>query len=231
MKFLKTTALLLFIAVNTNAQEAKTLHYQLSLGTNYTMPYQKKWSLLDTRHEYSGSFGYFSELLVHYNMKPKVTLRSGINYNYTQFEEWYLVNYSTASFKVNKSSLRIPLLFTYYPLKDTPISVSAGPYIGILLSAKEKGSGYFYTSELTIEDENDPVFQNPISIDNDIKDIYKNVDYGMTIELNYDFKLTPNIKSVVLTRFSYGLTDIINGSTTNFKWKNYYLDLGIGIKI
>ncbi len=64
----------------------------------------------------------------------------------------------------------------------------------------------------------------------DVKDIYKSVDMGVSIQIEYDCKLTNKLQLNLFSRFNYGSINVIKIDGT-YKWRNYNVNFGTGIKI
>lgn len=103
--------------------------------------------------------------------------------------------------------INVPVMAKYYVAEK--FSLEAGPQIGFLVSAKEKHSGGGDSVEL------------------DIKDGLKSIDFGVNFGAGYDF--TENISAGV--RYNLGLSNIAkteDGDST--KIKNSVFSLSIGYK-
>ena len=243
MKQILTILILGVIAIgNVYSQEIKKFNYQLDLGTTLSVPYKKTieiWPEIEghPQTDYGSSFGYFCELLVSYNITQKFFIQTGLNYNLNRIDINDKIGLIENKGKISTSYLNIPLYFGLKPIDDLPISVSFGPYVGFILTAKEKGTSYIDTAGF-VSMEPDPVLQSiepKQDYDTDIKGDYNPIDFGLSLQLDYELKLSENLRGVILTRFNYGLTnvltnDLINNNSAN-DWKNYSLLVGFGLKL
>ncbi len=236
----------LFSQSENYGQENKKFSYQFDIGTTLTIPYKSTvefQTLLpingSNKTSYKTDFGYFIEILSDYNINEKVSITSGLNYNYISYKINDGEGIITSEGKLNNSYLSIPLLFNYQLSEKIPISISAGTYFGLLLFAQEKGTSYLDTSKIIVVDPNDPLLQPEQDYENNITEDYYSVDYGALLQLEYEFNLNKKISGVLLSRFSYGLKNVLSSDLSNRKtmhsatteWKNYNILIGIGVKI
>lgn len=102
--------------------------------------------------------------------------------------------------------INVPVMAKYYVAEK--FSLEAGPQIGFLVSAKGKVSGGDSSEE-------------------DIKDAFKSIDFGVNFGAGYDF--TENLS--VGVRYNLGLSNILeNEAGDNFKNKNSVFSLSVGYK-
>ena len=105
--------------------------------------------------------------------------------------------------KYNLNYLNVPVMAKFYVADK--FSLEAGPQIGFLLSAKAKAGD---------EDE-------------DVKDFFKSVDFGVNFGAGYDF--TENLSAGV--RYNLGLANILDTEEGNdTKIKNSVFSLAVGYK-
>jgi opacity protein-like surface antigen len=105
--------------------------------------------------------------------------------------------------KYNLNYLNVPVMAKFYVADK--FSLEAGPQIGFLLSAKAKAGD---------EDE-------------DVKDFFKSVDFGVNFGAGYDF--TENLSAGV--RYNLGLANILDTEEGNdSKIKNSVFSLAVGYK-
>ncbi|NJO90066.1 MAG: PorT family protein [Chloroflexia bacterium] len=243
MKQILTILILGVIAIgNIYSQENRKVYSQFDLGTTLSVPYKKTieiWPEIEGRPQtdYGSGFGYFCELLASYNINQKYFIQTGLNYNLNRIDINDKVGLIENKGKVLTSYLNIPLYFGLKPIDGLPMSVSIGPYVGFILTAKEKGNSYIDTAGF-VSMEPDPVLQSlepKQDYDSDIKGDYTSIDFGLSLQLDYELKLSENLRGVILTRFNYGLTNVLtndlmnNNSASN--WKNYSLMIGFGLKL
>lgn len=243
MKQILTILILGVIAKgNIYSQETKKYNYQFDLGTTLSVPYKKTieiWPEIEghPQTDYGSSYGYFCELLVSYNINQKFFVQTGLNYNSNRIDINDKIGLFENKGKISTSYINIPLYLGLRPIDNLPLSVSVGPYIGFILTAKEKGTSYIDTAGFVIM-EPDPVLQSiepKKDYDTDIKGDYASIDFGLSLQLYYELKLSENLRGVILTRFNYGLTnaltnDLINNNSVS-DWKNYSLSVGFGLKL
>lgn len=114
--------------------------------------------------------------------------------------------------KSNLSYINVPVMAKYYIVEK--FSVEAGPQIGFLVSAKEK-------SEATIEG------LGSVSTDEDAKDFYESINFGVNFGAGYDF--TENLS--VGLRYNLGLSNIAKTEDgEDFKVNNNVFSLSVGYK-
>jgi hypothetical protein len=228
------------------SQDFKKVNYQLDFGTTLTIHYKKTieiWPEFEgyPQTDYSTNFGYFLEALISYDLNSKFSISTGLNYNLTSLKINGKISLFENKGNLTNSYLSFPVLIKFRLSDLLPITISAGPYLGLLISANEKGTSYIDTSGFIIaepdpEFPSDPVFQlePKKKYDSDIKKDYTSIDYGLSIQLDYEINLSHGLKGVILTRFNYGLKDVltndlVNNSSAN-DWKNYNLMIGFGLK-
>lgn len=223
-----------------SAQDSKRINYQLDFGTTLTVPYKKSIVVmpeLDAYPQtYSSGFGCFLEALVSYNLNSKYSINTGLNYNFTTVDMHDINGLFEDKGNLTNSSLTIPVLMKCRLSEKIPISISAGPYLSILISAKEKGTTYIDTAGLELL-EPDPAFdamEPTRKFDTDIKKDYTAFDYGVSLQLDYEIILSQELKGVILTRMNYGLKDVLTNDLENRSiaedWKNFNLMIGFGLK-
>lgn len=236
----------LFSNFENYAQENKKFSFQFDIGTSITIPYKSTiefQTLLPINGSYKTNYkidyGYFAEILSSYNKNEKISVTTGLNYNYISYRINDGEGIITSKGNLNNSYLNIPLLLNYRLSENTPISISAGTYFGLLLFAQEKGTSYLDTSNLIFADPNDPLLQPEQDYENNIAEDYYSVDYGVLLQLEYEFSLKEKISGVILSRFNYGLKNVLSSGidksktmhSAAYEWKNYNILIGIGIKI
>lgn len=237
--------LLAICAVKAGYSQTETgkMNYQLNFGTTLTVPYKKTIEISpninnNPQTDYNSNFGYFLEFLVSYNFNNKYAISTGLNYNNNTLKIDDKIAYTENKGTLTSSYLNLPILFRYRFSDKIPLSISAGPYFGLLIGATEKGTTYIDTAEFVFITPNDPVIESiePIhKYDNDIKKDYTKIDFGLLVELNYELKLCKRLTGVILTRFNYGIKNVLTDDLANkniaSKWQNYNLIIGFGIKI
>lgn len=240
------TGVLLGIIVSASAigQVNKKWHFQLDFGTTLTVPFMKteenssghNGQTIDVEKiNYSSEFGYFAEIMASHNLNPELSLLMGGSYSNKTFEITSEAGLLSSKGTITTSHIRIPLQLRYNLMKKIPVAISFGPYLSVLTGANEKGTLYLDTANMTLSDPNDPLLLPETNYSDDIKENFEALDYGLTIQLDYEILVSKKITGMILTRFNYGLTEVIKehpaGISSPERWKNYNFDIGVGIKI
>jgi len=225
--------------------EIKKFNFQFDLGTTISIPYKQKcyyevipatFSSEDCYTEHSSDFGYYIDLVSFYNFNNKISIGLGVNYVFSSYKinDKYGYNYSEG--KLINSYLNIPISIKYKISEKIPISISLGTYFGLLINANENGTIYFDTTKLSMVNPNDPLFK-PMDYNNDLKELYT-TNLGLSLQLDYEFKFNDKIQGFFITKFNYGIKNIISDDYQEVdrnnackEWKNYNLLIGIGLKI
>jgi hypothetical protein len=219
------------IATNLTAQEFKKFEYGLYLGASFSAPYQKD---IEKTTDFGQNFiiksnskmGYFGELLFLYKFTSKTAISAGFNFTQYKLNSNFQSDGLERDGTVHESYLNFPFLIRYQLFKKIPISLSAGPYIGILLNAKENG---VTISNLPLYDKDGNFVVGNINYDFDVKEAFKSYDFGVSTQLGYEIKISHEVACIFFCKFNYGLIDVRKDEI--IEWKNYYLMTGIGIKI
>lgn len=224
------------------SQDLKKVNYQLDLGTTLTIPYKRTieiWPEFDghPQTEYSSNFGYFFEFLISYNLNSKYSILTGLNYNYSSLKINDKIGLTENKGNLTSSYFTLPILIKYRLSDKIPSTISAGPYIGYLVNTNEKGTSYINTTGFVFANP-DPVIESiqPIQkYKTDLKKDYTSIDYGLSVQLDYEIKLAHGLNGVILTRFNYGLKDLLTNDLVNNSsasdWKNYNIMIGFGLKL
>ena len=235
------TGLGILIVTNIFGQDFKRFDYQFDIGTTLTIPYKKTIESMPEvdRHpvtNYYSDFGYFLECMISYNFNKKVAINSGLNYNYSSLAINDKVGFNESKGNLTSSYLHLPVLFKYHVFDK--ISISVGPYVGLLISANERGTTYIDTAGFGAFGIHDPLLDAIELIqkyDKNIKDDYTDIDFGLSGQVDYELALGEKWIGVIFSRFNYGLknvmtNDLVNNNTAT-EWKNYSLMIGLGIKL
>ncbi|MFA6402495.1 MAG: porin family protein [Salinivirgaceae bacterium] len=244
MKQIITIVILAFISlVNTIAQDFKRIDYLFDFGTTLSIPYKKTieiWPDFDghPQTDYSTNFGYFLEFMVSYNLNTNYAIGTGLNYNYGSLKVDNKITLFENKGNLTNSYLTLPLLIKYRLTDKIPISLSVGTYLSVLMGAHEKGTTYIDTAGIKFSDPNDPVLMEiepEQKYNTDIKQDYSSMDYGLLIQLEYEFELKKGLKGIILSRFNYGLKNVITNDMLNYsiatEWKNYNMLIGFGVRL
>lgn len=242
MKLINTIIGLLTFT-NIFSQDFKRIESQFDLGTTMTIPYKKTvvtWpgAINGPQTDYNSNFGYFFEYMISYNMTNKIAIYSGLNYNFNRYGIVDKIGFMERKGNLTSSNVYFPVLFRYSFSDKVPLLLFTGPYLNLLINAREKGTLYIDTAEIVYFGEPDPAIEsiNPIQkYDNNITKEYPHFDFGLSAQLDYEFKLSEKIDGVIYTRFNYGIkrkteSDLVSVSTPTY-WRNYTLMIGFGIKL
>jgi hypothetical protein len=240
------TILMILSQLSTFAQDSKKLSYQFNLGTSLSIPDQStaSYNILipvtgTFKTDYQSSFGYFSELIVNYGFNDKFSLSTGLNYTYSSLS---IVNEEGSTRNeghISSSYLNIPLMVGYQLSEKIPLTVSGGAYLGVFLNAREYGIQYLDTAGLIFYDPNDPFIIPEQEYDHNINEDYLSTDFGVLLQLDYQKELNEKLILVFMTRFNYGLKNVLVDDyqirETKYsaakEWENHNLLIGVGIKI
>jgi len=224
------------------AQDVRKMDYQLDVGTILTIPYRKTIEILPEfeghpKTAYTSDFGYLFEFLVSYSANGKYSILTGLNYNYFSLKINDKIGLIENKGNLTSSYFTLPILIKYRLSDKIPFTLSAGPYIGYLVNANEKGTSYIDTAGLVFA-EPDPLIQSiePVrKYNTNIKKDFTSIDYGLSLQLEFEIKLNKLLDVVILTRFNCGLKDIVTNDLVNNSlagdWKNYNLTIGLGLKL
>lgn len=234
------TILALFIGVSLFSQDIKPLDYSIGFGTNISVPYKRTVETMThfTDHpvtDYKTGLSYFFEVLTSYNLNNQFYLVSGLNYNKNKLRIIDRVGFSQSKGTITTSYLNLPILLSYRFSDTSPIFVKAGPYIGYLLTAKEKGTTTIDTTGLIYFGDKPPIIDDPVQdYNNDIKENYTGIDFGLSAQFEYNLKISTGLSALIFTKFNFGLIDVVTNdiitNSTARTWKNYNLMVGLGLK-
>jgi hypothetical protein len=225
----------IWMATSLYCQNTTKLSYQFDLGTTVTIPCKKtieQWPDIANHPEtdYGSDLGCFFEFLMSYGLNDKISISSGLNFNLSKLKIDDKIGILESKGTMTKSYMHLPV-FVKYRMADH-ISLSAGPYLGLIVGATEKGTTYTDTSQIVMP-EPDPIIQTLDLVKeyhHDIKKYYKDFDFGLSGQVEYELKLNSKLAGVIFTRFNYGFSNIMDDQVF-YKWKNYGLMIGLGIKM
>jgi hypothetical protein len=236
------TILAVLATISAFGQNFKKIEYQFDLGSTITIPFKKTIELWPEfkghpKTDYNFDLGYFLEFLISYNFNQKVAIISGLNFNYNNLKIDDNVGFVESKGDLTISYLHLPVLVNYQLFNHIPLTLSTGPYLGLLLAANEKGTSYIDTTGFVYLETN-PEFQPVNSIQNysrEVKNNYTSFDFGLTLQGNYKIKLNQRLEGMVFARLNYGLKDVITNKVESYNtasyWRNYNLLIGLGIKL
>jgi hypothetical protein len=230
----------LFILSHIKGQNSNKIEYQFNVGTTVSIPYTRTFETFseianNPTTKYDSDFGYFLEMMVSIPIVHKYSLNTGVNYNYNSLK----TNFTGGPFEedgtMSKAYLSLPVLLKYHLSSNFPLSISAGPIFGILMHAEEKGTQFIDLNQLTPSpyESADPLIMamEPIQkYKRDVTEYYATFDFGLGLQLDYDIKLSDKITAVIVSRFNYGLQNIVEEKNSEFEWRNYSFMFGLGLK-
>jgi hypothetical protein len=231
--------LFLIMVFNSHGQELRKFSFQYNMGSTLSIPYKKTIELFPDfeghpQTEYFSRFSYFIEGQFSYWFNQRLSVNTGLNFNINRLGIIDKIGLQTNTGEVESSYFTIPLLVNYH--FKNKIAVSAGPFFSILNNAKEFGTSVTDTSKFNFYDSHDPAILSQdfnYEYDSEIKKNLSPIDYGLSVQIDYTFNISKRISAVILSRFNYGLNDIIvdfQQRNTATVWKNYSLLFGAGIK-
>ncbi len=234
----------LIFLLDSYGQENEKINFQFNIGTSLTIPYNS--SIVETviisEHEsvwkstdYLSGIGYYVGFHTSYKFSPRFSSSFGLSYVSSSLK----VNNRKGMLKddgvITNTYLNIPVLIKYSLLEKTRIYLSVGPYLGLLLEANERGASSIDTTGVVIINPNDPALEYNEQYENDIFDDYYRIDYGLSLQLDYEIMINESYSGVFLTKFNYGLQNVLSNKLANnnsaTEWKNYTFLVGIGLKI
>jgi outer membrane protein W len=114
--------------------------------------------------------------------------------------------------KFDLNYIEIPVLVKYMFKTEGNFkpNIFAGPYVGILASAKAKGS------------------EGGVSASVDIKDNFKSTDFGAAFGVGFDYKVGESGLFTFDARYSLGLTNIAKDPVGDQSWKNNCILVKVG---
>ncbi len=240
------TVLMILSQVGTFAQDSKKISFQFNLGTSLSIPDQStaNYNVLipvtgTFKTDYQSSFGYFSEVIVNYEFNEKVSVSTALNYTYSSLSIVDEEGRTRHEGNISNSYLNIPLMVGYQFLEKIPLTISGGAYLGVFLNARENGTQYLDTVGLIFNDPNDPSIIPEQEYDYSISEDYLSTDFGVLLQLDYEKELNEKLILVFMTRFNYGLKNVLVDDYQNretkysaaTEWKNHNLLIGVGVKI
>lgn len=154
-----------------------------------------------------------------YELSDKLSLAPELNFsvkgsrsNYeTTFTFFGVTTSSKVDVKSSLSYIEVPILISY-KLSDA-LSVKAGPYVGLLMGAKAKG-----TTESTVDG-----VTTTADIDDDSKDGLAGTDFGLGLGLAYGMESGLGFEA----RFSQGLSNIVDVDGVDDKFSNRVISVGV----
>jgi len=205
--------LVLAVLVSAPVMAATTFNWGIKAGLSYS---KDAWSGDDgsAKPLFRPTFGVFAVI----DLKPNLAIQPEVDYLITG-DKWKDTFDSTTSTEVIAFSyLHIPVLVKYGFSQAGKIrpSVFAGPALGILLSAREKG----YTN-------------GGLDYDENIKDLFKSVDVGLDFGLGAEMAFG-KMKGLLDLRYYLGLTNAYQPPTmlmsiVDFSMKNRALIFTVGL--
>ena len=195
---------LLIVGLNLTAQES---HFgiKLNVGQN-TFTYKN----IDLSDYSKGKIGLGIGFMAEFMISDQLAIAPEINYtmagDHYEGEEFGVSFNST----LYLSYLKVPLLARYYI--NESLSVEAGPYLGMLLSADSESS-YTYNGNTDSDSDN-------------VKEDFNDTDFGLNFGLGY--KMGNGL--FIDARYSYGLSkiNVLDDSNDKEEVRNAAINIGIG---
>ncbi|SDW96125.1 Outer membrane protein beta-barrel domain-containing protein [Lutibacter oricola] len=169
--------------------------------------------LNNTEIIYGFNAGVFGEL----KLSDKISLQPELSFS-KQGSKFDYNNESPGYKEFKMEYINSTFMLKYYLTKN--ISVESGPQIGFLLSAQD--IGLFDANAFILELEEVEM----VTEVEDVKDSYKNVDYGVNFGLSYEIKK----KYIISARYYLGFKNIEDYESFSGKIKNEVLSFSIGYK-
>ncbi|MDT0293847.1 porin family protein [Mesonia ostreae] len=201
-KLLLTAAIAVFGIIGTQAQDVR---YGVKAGVNFANSHGDT----DDADSRTGlHIGAFAEFMLSEKFAFQPELLYSMQGNKYEESETILGETFKAESKLKLDYINIPLIFKYYATEG--LAIEAGPQVGFLVSANEE----YEASGADVSE----------SGDEDVKDFYKSIDYGLNIGLSY----TLDMGVMFGARYYYGLADIAD--TDNYDEKNNMIQISVGYK-
>jgi hypothetical protein len=236
----------LFAFTNLFSQNFKRIEYQIGFGPTLTIPYKRSVDTYPEAFEsgpqtvYTPNFGYFFEYMMSYNISSRIAFYTGLNYNLNQYnkDDKFELIFMERKGTLTSSNFYIPAFIRCRLSENIPFLLSAGPYFNFLIHAREKGTLFidsvqtiYFGGLYNLIKSMDPIQK----YENNTTEEYRYFDYGLSSQLDYEFKLNKNIDAVIYSRFNYGIK---RKTASNFfsqsistNWRNYTLMIGFGLKL
>lgn len=223
----------------TSLGQNKKFSYQLNLGPTASICDPRKISESSVETTHKSGFGYFFEFSVSCKIRYRLEFVYGINHYYNKIKRYEKIgSCSRDNADIITKYNGTHFLFKYKLSKNIPFYIAGGPYLGLLLSAKERHTEYYdfeayilnpYTGEYVWRS-----LHQKYSHSIDKTKEYNKLDYGFTIQTEYKKQLTPKLEVIFLTRVNYELIKNViasNNYNSKFYFRNINLFFGIGIEI
>ncbi len=164
--------------------------------------------------DYAADLGYFFEFVLSFHIDSRKSILTGLNYSHYSTK----INDRNRLFEhrgtITNSYITLPLLFKYRLSEKVPVAIAFGPYFSYLVGAKEIGSSHFDSSAL-VPEVPDPIFESldtKQKYNRHVKKSYSSIDYGLAVQLDYEIGVWNKYNAVLLTRFNYGLKDVVTNN-------------------
>jgi hypothetical protein len=230
MKTLLFLALIVTLSISSFAQKGMNIEIianpGMSMGGNYK--YQDFYTPDIINLHKTFTFGYNTGVATGYNFNEKSGIRLGVLYSkqgQNSEANWidpYSLNVTTKR-TVSLNYLKIPLQFHYLfsPEKKISFTFSAGLYGGLLLNYKDENKISYSTLDGTTINTytaTDETYTNALAtvngtfteIDTFTIKPYKTYDFGGTVAVGLQFKLTERISIPIMLNYQIGFMDIKN---------------------
>ncbi len=155
-------------------------------------------------------FGGYGGIMLTYNINNNTNLQTEVNYSMQGFRD----HVDGESLKVDLNYITIPILIQFKLRNFEQFKIIFGPQIGYLVRANEDPEDFY----------------RPVYIgfrDFAIQEIYKDIDYGANLGLEYEI----NDQFCVQTRYYHGISKIYNKSVLDSDAKNRVFSLGLAYRL
>jgi hypothetical protein len=233
----------LLILVSISAQDIKRFDFQFDFGATISIPTTKSYETMvefegHPETQYKSGLGYFAEILLTYNFNNKLGLQSGVNYSQNNLRVTDNIGLIESIGDIKTNYINLPILIKYRLSNSSPFTVSGGVYLGVIINANQNGTTVIDTARLVVLPGDDiPLVEPETNYSDNIKSNFKDFDFGLSFQIDYEFTFSDNYSGLVFSRFNFGILDVrsdefYGGSRYSIdKWRNMGLIIGLGIRI
>lgn len=233
----------LLLLSSLSSQDIKRLEFQFNIGTNISFPSTRSYETMvqfegHPETKYASQFGYFAEVLMTYSFNKNLGLQSGVNYNNSKLKVVDKTGLIESKGDITTTYIQLPILIKYRLSDSFPFTFAGGVYCGLMLNACQNGTSVFDITGLeTSPDGEIPLVEPVFNYSDDIKTNFKDLDFGLSFQMGYEFNISEKYSGLFFSRFNYGLIDLksdefyVGSNYSIGKWHNIGLLIGIGIKI
>jgi len=184
--------------------EAQEINFGAKAGLNLTT------LTGDGMEDATAKAGFHAGLVAEFKLMDNLAIQPELLYSAQGSKQEYSEDGDSFEIVQKLNYLTLPIMAKYYVFEG--FSLEAGPQISYLLSAdeeyEEKVDGDSYSESA------------------DIKDELKPIDFGINGGVGYELPMGLFAQA----RYTVGLTNIIDGESDDFDWKNAGFQLSVGYK-